>query len=135
MLFSDDQRSFCIIWDALRMIGIDTTICIEEIVERIENVFLTRLLGRGARPSNPSITSKVSTPHQPHDACHMGVYRSPATFWVPFVQFCRTLATVHNLAHGGHRSLIFSASEPQIGPNGAQIAKNAISDHVGALKC
>ena len=28
---------------------------------------------------------KMSTPHQPHGAHHVGVYRSPDTFWVPFV--------------------------------------------------
>ena len=33
------------------MIGIDTTICIEEIVDRTENLFLARLLGRGPPPS------------------------------------------------------------------------------------
>ena len=60
------------------MIGIDTTICIEEIVDRTENLFLARLLGR-APPSNPFIAleNEYSTPatqYMPHGCVSLSGY-------------------------------------------------------------
>ena len=92
MLFSGDQRSFCIIGDALRTIGIDTTLYIEE--NRIPSRFWFAGDG-GPSPSRGRIQG-LSVKYTGSGACHVGVYRSPDTFWVPFVQFTSTFATVHN---------------------------------------
>ena len=78
------------------MIGIDTTICIEEIVDRTENLFLARLLGRGPPPSNAFLIWEVSTPRTTSGAYPVCLYRSPDTFRVPLVQFHTTFALVHN---------------------------------------